>query len=275
MQNFCGRIGILTILSFPEMNLTCSSCLGELKYEATSTAIAMAGAFLAFLIDFTGHRLAHWRRKSVQEATNVGATSSIKSNEEPKEAAKVSANQIVPAVSGLETLSHHHDKLGSTHPNDALSVLILEAGIIFHSLLLGITLVVAGDSVFITLFIVIVFHQMFEGLALGARIAAIHGLKKTKYILLPLAFAFVTPTGMAIGIGVLNRFNGNDPATIIALGTLDSLSAGILLWVGVVSMWASDWMFGELRDAGLLKTLCALVSLVAGMILMGLLGKWA
>jgi zinc transporter 1/2/3 len=32
------------------------------------------------------------------------------------------------------------------------------------------TLVVAADSGFITLFIVIVFHQVFEGFALGAKI---------------------------------------------------------------------------------------------------------
>ena len=37
--------------------------------------------------------------------------------------------------------------------------MILEAGIIFHSILIGITLVVTDDVYFITLFIVIVFHQ--------------------------------------------------------------------------------------------------------------------
>ena len=230
----------------------------------------MAGAFIAFLIDFTGHRLASWRRHFVSErqATSISSNEGAPGEEATK-------GQSTPTVSYLANLSHHHDNLGTTHPKDAVSVLILEGGIIFHSLLLGITLVVAGDSVFITLFIVIMFHQMFEGLALGARIAAIEGLKTTKYIVLPMAFALVTPTGMAIGIGVLNKFNGNSPSTIIALGTLDAISAGILLWVGFVSMWAHDWMFGELRDAGLTRTLAALISLITGLALMGLLGKWA
>ncbi|KAJ8060465.1 hypothetical protein OCU04_010789 [Sclerotinia nivalis] len=246
-----------------------NSCLGELKYEATTTAIMMAGAFIAFLIDFTGHRLAHWRRQSTIERQ----AASISSQDNPHEEAAVK-DQPTPT---LAHLSHHHDNdnLGTTHANDGLSIFILEAGIIFHSLLIGITLVVAGDSVFITLFIVIVFHQMFEGLALGARIAVIDGLHTTKYIILPMAFTLVTPTGMAIGIGVINQFNGNDPSTIIALGTLDALSAGILTWIGFVNMWAHDWMYGELRDAGLIKTLIALISLMAGMALMGLLGKWA
>lgn len=168
------------------------------------------------------------------------------------------------------------------------------------------TLVVAGDSYFVTLAIVIIFHQMFEGIALGTRIAAVgygtstaalsmhshmhsHGdmmppVDKTgpstvplyKKLLLATGFTLVTPIGMAIGIGVLDVFNGNDPSTIVAIGTLDALSAGILVWVGVVEMWAQDWLLGgELADANLLTTCLSLFGLIAGMVLMSFLGKWA
>lgn len=174
--------------------------------------------------------------------------------------------------------------------------------------MIGLTLVVAGDSFFITLAIVIIFHQMFEGIALGTRIAALgHGTSAAamattshghahfhdtppisvdrsgpssvslfKKLMLATGFAIVTPIGMAIGIGVLHKFNGNDPSTIIAIGTLDALSAGILVWVGLVEMWAHDWMLGgELTNANLLTTVLSMVGLVAGMILMSVLGKWA
>ena len=208
-------------------------------------------------------------------------------------------------------------------------------------LVIGLTLVVAGDSFFLTLFAVIVFHQIFEGLALGTRIAALgrpcptstptpdgdtsaspsghnhaHGhehyhthaepttatttmttdpklnlstdsasdasastskpVSTLQKVLLALAFALVTPLGMAIGIGVLQHFNGNDPATIVAIGTLDALSAGILVWVGVVEMWAHDWMLGgEMTRAGGWRTGLGMGALVVGMALMSLLGKWA
>ncbi|KAI0476928.1 hypothetical protein F4859DRAFT_480707 [Xylaria cf. heliscus] len=234
-----------------------NECLGELEYEAVTAAIVLAGLFLAFLVEHISHRVArkYWDR--------------------------------------------------SAHPDDVVSVTVLEAGIIFHSLLVGLTLVVAGDSVFITLFIVIVFHQAFEGIALGTRIAAAGSYLSTvekpphegpataditppgeagtwkplsmlKKLAMATAFAVVTPVGMAIGIGVLHSFNGNDPSTIIAIGTLDALSAGILLWVGVVEMWATDWMFGgELENAKASTTALAGFGLVAGFVLMGLLGKWA
>lgn len=181
---------------------------------------------------------------------------------------------------------------------------------------IGLTLVVAGDAYFGTLLAVIIFHQMFEGIALGSRIAAVgqhfrsitahtitppadpkvndttdnteinhpvpespaghKTLTMPKKLLMATAFSITTPIGMAIGIGVLNQFNGNDPSTIIAIGTLDALSAGILIWVGVVEMWAGDWMFGgELEHAGVAKSLSAGVSMVAGMVLMSFLGKWA
>lgn len=98
----------------------------------------------------------------------------------------------------------------------------------------------------------------------------------TKKIQLATGFAVVTPVGMAIGICVLKVFNGNDPKTLVAIGTLDALSAGILIWVGLVEMWAHDWMLGgELTEAGPVVTGLSLFGLVAGMVLMSVLGKWA
>ncbi|KFY64248.1 hypothetical protein V496_03379 [Pseudogymnoascus sp. VKM F-4515 (FW-2607)] len=257
-----------------------NECLGQLEYEATTTTIAMGGAFIAFLIEYFGHRLATWRRRTL-------SAQAIPASDSGGEAIKGGhSHSDSDSPPGLAALSHHHntEPCSTVSPNDTMSVLVLEAGIIFHSILLGITLVVAGDSVFITLYVVIIFHQMFEGLALGARIAgldtdhgenAVSAWRKTKNWAMPLTFALITPIGMAIGIGVLNQFNGNNPSTIIALGTLDALSAGILLWVGLVSMWAHDWLFGELKDAPVVKTVIALISLICGMVLMGVLGKWA
>ncbi|KAI1206121.1 Zip-domain-containing protein [Annulohypoxylon truncatum] len=246
-----------------------NECIGELQYEGTTAAIVMAGLFLAFTVETISHRLARkfWTR--------------------------------------------------SRYNDEVVGVAVLEAGIIFHSLLIGVTLVVSGDSFFITLFVVILFHQMFEGIALGTRIASVghhirdetrnadhtppviteflsdRGPKPTstpdsveenknwkslsmpKKLLMAVPFALITPIGMAIGIGVLRQFNGNDPSTLIALGTLDALSAGILIWVGVVEMWAGDWMFGELANASFAETSLAGFGLIGGLVLMCLLGKWA
>ncbi|OAA73630.1 Zinc/iron permease [Cordyceps fumosorosea ARSEF 2679] len=266
-----------------------NKCLGNLGYEGVTSAIVMAGLFLSFIVEYIGHRIVLAKEKSVA------------------------------ALSMQE-------KSQSMFSVEVVTILVLEAGILFHSLLIGLTLVVAADQYFITLFIVIVFHQVFEGLALGTRIATIgtnrdahshahaaavaqngnavdatspsnvapatshtallapqqtEGLSLRKKLGLASLFAFVTPLGMAIGIGVLNTYNGKDPATIIAIGTLDAVSAGILIWVGVVEMWAGDWMLGshgnkaELADAKPLTVGIAGFGLIGGLVVMSVLGKWA
>lgn len=235
-----------------------NECIGILSYEATTSAIVIAGVFISFLIEYIGLRIAGGR------ATKDVVTDS------PKE----SSSDIAKApTTTLAYVGHHH----SDGSNKKLSVLIMEAGILFHSILIGLTLVVAGDSFYRTLLVVIVFHQFFEGLALGARIALLPGSIFASKFIMGLAFSLITPIGMAIGLGVLRTFNGNNPATVITFGTLDALSAGILIWVGVVDMWARDWVLegAEMLTSGILKTLLAGISLAAGLILMGVLGKWA
>ena len=34
-----------------------NECIGELGYEATTSAIVMAGLFLSFLVEYIGHRV--------------------------------------------------------------------------------------------------------------------------------------------------------------------------------------------------------------------------
>lgn len=221
-----------------------NSCL-KIKYEGTGASITMAGIFIAFIIEYIALRIVNAR-----------------------DTGKVDKKEI-------EETSSNEQSLHGISVNDKISVMILEAGIIFHSILIGITLVVTDDVYFITLFIVIVFHQFFEGLALSSRIISITNASLSTKLVMALMFALITPIGMAIGIGVLNKFNGNDPSTLIALGTLDSFSAGVLLWTGLIEMWSHDWLHGHLRNSSFVKTTVALVSLILGMLLMSLLGNWA
>lgn len=241
--------------------LFANECIGRLAYESTSTAIAMAGIFLAFLLEFSFNRLLLFRKQSVSPSLD---------NESEQNQIKVSEKSMTTFTNDVHP-THSHD-FNQVDPKDKLSILLIEAGIIFHSVLIGITLVVAGDSGLITLFIVIIFHQFFEGFALGSRIPQKMSWKSK--LLICTGFAITTPIGMGIGIGVLGHFNGNDKSTVIALGTIDALSAGVLAWTGIVDMWVADWINGKLKNAPFWETLLSLIALVAGIILMSFLGKW-
>ncbi|KAJ5185002.1 hypothetical protein N7491_007130 [Penicillium cf. griseofulvum] len=249
-----------------------NECLGELEYEATTSAVVMAGMFIAFLLEYIGHRIIVARNSKRNSAETTPSES--QPIEQKGEQDHTQDQQQQPT---LACLGHSHGSFDLTGPNSKFSVIVMESGILFHSILIGLTLVVAGDSFYKTLLVVIVFHQFFEGLALGARIAILQGPIFPSKAGMAIAFALITPIGMAIGLGVLHTFNGNSRGTLIALGTLDALSAGILVWVGVVDMWARDWVIegGEMLNAKLGRVLTGGMSLVSGLVLMGLLGKWA
>lgn len=53
-----------------------------------------------------------------------------------------------------------------------IAVGILEFGVMLHSVIIGLTLGVTDE--FIVLFIVLIFHQMFEGLGLGSRLSQLN-----------------------------------------------------------------------------------------------------
>lgn len=251
-----------------------NECLGELQYEGTTAAVFLAGLFLSFLADYLGARFVQWRQKKHAVTDSEIRGTPTNGSDKAVSASSTPENEF----NRSHGLPHAHGAVHNATPmEEKINVMNLEAGIIFHSILIGITLVVAGDSFFITLFIVILFHQMFEGIALGTCIAELPkaAASTLQKCVMAGTFAFITPIGMAIGIGVLNQFNGNDPSTIIAIGTLDALSAGILAWVGIVEMLARDWMHGRLLNAGLIRTISAMFALICGMVLMSVLGKWA
>ncbi|KAF2279794.1 Zip-domain-containing protein [Westerdykella ornata] len=246
-----------------------NDCLGPLAYESTTAAIFLAGFFLSFLVDYLGARIIMWRqnKKAIHDAEGHTTPTSADAKGEATPDSGVARADEDDRSSHVHVHGNNEEKVG---------VWVLEAGVIFHSLLIGLTLVVAGDSFFLTLFAVIIFHQMFEGIALGTCIAGLPAQSASflQKCMMAVAFGLITPLGMAIGIGVLDRFNGNDPSTLVAIGTLDAFSAGILAWVGIVEMLARDWLHGPLHSSSPLRTIVAMVSLIAGLALMSLLGKW-
>ncbi|KAK2878153.1 hypothetical protein FQN49_001104 [Arthroderma sp. PD_2] len=195
--------------------------------------------------------------------------------------------------------SHDHDHLGHSrdHPSDGgsdvveashitlledysaqlTSVFILEFGIIFHSIFIGLTLAVAGEE-FKTLYIVLAFHQTFEGLGLGSRLATIpwpSSRRHTPY-LLAVAFGLSTPIAIAIGLGVRHTYPPEGRTTLIVNGIFDSISSGILVYTSLVELMAHEFMFStSMRRAPIRTVLSAFGLLCLGALLMALLGKWA
>jgi len=172
---------------------------------------------------------------------------------------------------------HSHPVVPEGYAAQMTAIFILEFGVVFHSIFVGLTLAVSGKE-FTTLYIVLVFHQTFEGLGLGSRLAVApwpRSKRWTPYIM-ALGFGVSTPIAIAIGLGVRRSYPPNSQTTLIVNGVFDSISAGILIYTGLVELMAHEFMFSEvMRVAKLKVVLSAFLMMCLGAGLMALLGKWA
>ncbi|PSN69707.1 Zinc/iron permease [Corynespora cassiicola Philippines] len=182
--------------------------------------------------------------------------------------------------------THHHDLPNgphtpelteAQHKKQLLQCLLLEAGILFHSVFIGMALSVATGTSFIVLLVAISFHQTFEGFALGSRIAAIRfPAGSLRPWLMALAYGTTTPIGQAIGLGIHNLYDPASQTGLLTVGMMNAISSGLLLFAGLVELLAEDFLSDEsyVTLTGK-RRLQACASVVGGAALMALVGAWA
>ena len=185
------------------------------------------------------------------------------------------------AEPSAHTPSNHPAAQLSTHQLQQkmlLQCLLLEAGILFHSIFIGMALSVSVGPPFIVLLIAISFHQTFEGLALGSRIAAITSFPPSspKPWLMALAYGTTTPIGQAIGLGVHGLYDPEGEMGLLMVGIMNAISSGLLLFAGLVELLAEDFLSDrsyEVLRGRRRSEACGAV--VGGALLMALVGAWA
>lgn len=175
-------------------------------------------------------------------------------------------------------MTAQQQKNSEKYLNQLTAVFILEFGIIFHSVFIGLSLAVAGDE-FKTLFVVIVFHQMFEGLGLGTRLAETYWPHKKRWLpwVMGMGYMITTPIAIAIGIGVRHTFTPGSRKALITNGVFDAISSGILIYTGLVELMAHEFIFSTQfkGEGGFKKMLWAYLMMATGTGIMALLGRWA
>ncbi len=134
------------------------------------------------------------------------------------------------------------------------AIFILEFGVIFHSIFIGLTLAVIGSD-FNTLYVVLIFHQTFEGLGLGSRLAATPWPKSKRWTpyILALGYGLSTPIAIAVGLGLRKTYKPGSQTALIVNGVFDSMSAGILMYTGLVELMAHEFMFSTVMRRAKLR----------------------
>ena len=182
-----------------------------------------------------------------------------------------------------------HSHAGQTHFHDGteqnprkllLQCLLLEAGILFHSIFIGMALSVATGTSFVVLLVAISFHQTFEGLALGSRISALiptlFDASSAKPWLMALAYGTTTPIGQAIGLWMHELYDPASTMGLLMVGITNAISSGLLLFAGLVELLAEDFLsdrsYEVLRGR---RRIEACISVACGGALMAIVGAWA
>ncbi|TQV96353.1 hypothetical protein V2A60_003230 [Cordyceps javanica] len=125
------------------------------------------------------------------------------------------------------------------------NITLLEGGILFHSVFVGMTLSITVEG-FVVLLIAFVFHQAFEGLGLGSRIAAVpYPQGSVRPWLLVIAFGVTAPLGQAIGLGARNSYDPNSAFGLIIVGVFNAISSGLLIYAALVDLLAQDFLSEE------------------------------
>lgn len=163
------------------------------------------------------------------------------------------------------------------HKKAVLQCFLLEMGILFHSIFIGMSLAVAIGNDFVVLLIAIIFHQTFEGLALGVRIAAISWpARSPQPWLMAVAYGCTTPLGQAIGIATHTLYSPDSEVGLLVVGIMNAISAGFLVFASLVELMSEDFLSDEswqvLRGK---KRVMACLLVFFGAFLMSLVGAWA
>lgn len=173
--------------------------------------------------------------------------------------------------------SHGHMHGNSDVENGARHVVvsqILELGIVSHSIIIGLSLGVSQSPCTIRpLIAALSFHQFFEGFALGGCISQAQFRNKSATIM-ACFFALTTPIGIGIGTAVASSFNSHSVGALVTEGILDSLSAGILVYMALVDLIAADFLSTKMRCNFRLQ-IVSYVMLFLGAGLMSSLAIWA
>lgn len=156
---------------------------------------------------------------------------------------------------------------------DLTGALVLEGGLVVHSVLIGIVLGVAYPDELVALIPALSFHQLFEGFAMGSVLAATR-CALWKAVALAVLYSLSAPVGVAVGIALRGAYDPNSTAALLAQGTLDAVSAGVILYAAFVTLLAYEFAHDWQTHARPAMRLLMAAALLLGAAVLSIIGIW-
>ncbi|KAG5436971.1 hypothetical protein PCANB_001245 [Pneumocystis canis] len=230
--------------AFKELGSPCLT--GVWRAYNFSPVLCIVGVLTIFLLELFSLRYIHL--KCAAKSIDITSTlhTRIPFSDSNGDSSEISKNLATNIKNDLEKQNLFNKYMIK---KNLVTFFILELGIIFHSIIIGFTLAVTANKEFITLYIVTSFHQMFEGLGLGARLFDISHYNDLTYNrLFAFVYSIITSASISIGLAIKNLHNSRS-STMVVSGIFNSLSSGVLLYAGLVELLAEDFIVNsEIRN---------------------------
>ncbi|MED6160962.1 Zinc transporter 6, chloroplastic [Stylosanthes scabra] len=154
---------------------------------------------------------------------------------------------------------------------------VLEIGIIFHSVIIGVTMGMSQNVCTIRpLVAALAFHQIFEGMGLGGCVAQA-GFSFGTMVYMCFMFSVTTPMGIVLGMAIfsLTGYDDSNPNALIIEGLLGSVSSGVLIYMALVDLIAVDFFHNKLMNSNPKLKKASFLALTLGSAAMSILALWA
>ncbi|KAL0407576.1 UNVERIFIED_CONTAM: putative zinc transporter 10 [Sesamum latifolium] len=248
--------------SFDMLSSTCLKDNPWHKFPFTGF-VAMLSAIITLMIDSMATSLYSKKHKTALVLPESGGDQEM---------------AVVEAAAHSHFHGHHHgSKLeveGSQLLRYRVIAMVLELGIIVHSVVIGLSLGASNNTCSIKgLVAALCFHQMFEGMGLGGCILQAE-YKFLKKAAMAFFFSVTTPFGIALGLALASSYKENSPRALITVGLLNASSAGLLIYMALVDLLAADFMGPKLQGSIKLQ-IKSYVAVLLGAGGMSLMAKWA
>ncbi|KJE97014.1 ZIP zinc transporter [Capsaspora owczarzaki ATCC 30864] len=234
---------------------------------------AMLGALVMHLFE-TLASMRDLKTALKSETSQPGMVQVSASDSDPERGQNSSCTATATPDSLLFAHGHSHGGLlGNSSAERTIGAYVLEFGLTAHSVIIGLTVGVSSVTDLETLIPALVFHQFFEGIALGARLVECNFSKLNEF-LLAFIYSVSAPVGIAIGIGIVNSYNENGVTTNLVQGTFDAVSAGILLYVGFTQMLAIEFPRDFAAASSRARRVALFVAMWVGAGIMAFIGRY-
>ncbi|EJT50172.1 plasma membrane zinc ion transporter, putative [Trichosporon asahii var. asahii CBS 8904] len=229
-------------------------------YPAMPGAIALAGVLVVTVLEMILSPSRHF----VPQRRPRGRLASVSENEVQLDALRsdLAATDVTLTTTETEVkvvLTPEQERKKSM-----LQVFMLEIGILFHSVFIGMALSVATGGDFVVLLIAIAFHPIDWP------------ARSPRPYLMVLAYGCTTPIGQAIGIGTHTLYDPDSVFGLLLVGIMNAISSGLLIYASLIELLAEDFLtdhsWAVLRGR---KRVVAVALVFAGALAMSVVGAWA